>query len=309
LRHFRLRSPALLLLAALAACGTPRAPEGGALTLVDDAGDTLHLRAPASRVVSLVPATTELLFAIGAGPQLVGRTRYDEFPPAAAQVADVGDGLDPNVEAVLAVRPDLVVLYRGAGTLVAATRLRALGVPALIVRTDRLEDVPRVARLLGLATGHAAAADSLGRAFDRALDSVSVPPSSAVSASGPSGSPPFRPTVLLLAWDDPPLTIGAGSFLDELVERAGGRNLFHDLAAPSGPVSLEAIAARDPDLILTLGTGTPRIAERPEWRVVRAVRDGRFVQVHGSEFSQPSPRSPEAIAELRAALRRRDGRR
>lgn len=283
-------------LAALVACRTPRAPTSGAVTLVDDAGDTLHLAAPARRIVSLVPATTELLFAIGAGAELVGRTRYDEFPPAAAGVADVGDGLDPNLEAVLARKPDLVVLYRGAGTAVAASRLRALGIPALVVRTDQLADVPRVAHLLGQATGHLDSADSLGRAFDRELDSVSV--------RDPSGAPSLRPSVLLLAWDDPPLTIGAASFLDEVVARAGGRNVFHDVTAPSGPVSLEAIAARDPDLVLTLGSGPPRIADRPEWRVVRAVRERQFIRMSGSEFSQPSPRSPEAIAELRAAFDR-----
>ena len=295
--RFRLRVRALSLAfcaALLGACAAPRAVGTAAIVLADDAGDTLRLNAPATRIVSLVPATTELLFAIGAGPELVGRTRWDIWPPAALQVPDVGDGLDPNLEAVLARKPDLVVLYRGAGTAAAVSRLHTLGVPALGVRTDQLADVPRVAYLLGAATGHIAAADSLGHAFDRQLDSVSVP----------SASPSLRPSVLLLAWDDPPLTIGAGSFLDEIVGRAGGRNLFHDVAAPSGPVSIEAIAARDPDVILTLGSGPPRIADRPEWRVVRAVRERRFIQMPGAEFSQPSPRSPEAIAELRAALDR-----
>ncbi|HEU4763514.1 MAG TPA: helical backbone metal receptor [Gemmatimonadales bacterium] len=290
-----------LLLVTLASACTRPAPTG-AIVLVDDAGDTVRLAAPARRVVSLIPATTELLFAIGAGNAVAGRTHWDDYPAPAQAVPDVGDGLEPNLEAVLARRPDLVLLYRGSGTAAAADRLRGLGIPTLLLRTDRLEDVPRVARILGAATGHVASADSLDAAYRRALDSASVPPS-----AGAPARPSARPSVLLLAWEDPPLTIGAGSFLDELVERAGGRNVFHDLAAASGPVSLEAIAARDPDLILSVGDGTPTIAGRPEWRAVRAVREGRFVHVSGSEFARPGPRSPLAVSELRAALARAEG--
>lgn len=288
-----LRIVTCALITALVACGHPAAP--GPLVLVDDAGDTLRLARPAERVVSLIPAATELLFAIGAGPQVVGRTRYDDWPPEAASVPSVGDGLYPALEAVLARHPDLVVLYRGAGTAGAASRLRALGIPSLAIRTDRLADVPRVARLLGTATGHAAGADSVASRFTRELDSVSVPP---------SGHPATGPSVLLLAWDDPPLTIGAGSFLDEVVARAGGRNVFHDLKAASGPVSLEAIVARDPDVVLSFGSDSATLAARPEWRTVRAVRLGHFIVMHGSEFSQPSPRSPAAVARLRRAFAR-----
>ncbi|MGB7211571.1 MAG: helical backbone metal receptor [Gemmatimonadales bacterium] len=283
----------LLLLGALSACGHVGA--SGNISLVDDTGHTVRLSHPAERVVSLIPATTELLFAIGAGPEVVGRTRFDDWPPEAAAVPSVGDGLEPTLEAVLAQRPDLVVLYAGAGTASAAARLHALGIPTLIVRTDRLSDVPRIARLLGTATGHAAGADSVATRFTRELDSVSV---------APSAPPSLRPSVLLLAWDDPPLTIGAGSFLDELIARAGGRNVFHDIPAASAPVSLEAIVARDPDVILSLGAGSATLTGRPEWRTVRAVRLKHFIVVHGSEFSQPSPRSPQAVAELRQALLR-----
>jgi ABC-type Fe3+-hydroxamate transport system substrate-binding protein len=107
--------------------------------------------------------------------------------------------------------------------------------------------------------------------------------------------------VLILAWDQPPMTIGKGSFQDELVSRAGGRNIFADIAAPSAPVSLEAIAARNPDAVLTT-SATPAFVGRPEWRVVRAVRERRLVVMQGSEFSRPSPRAPAAIERLAAAF-------
>jgi ABC-type Fe3+-hydroxamate transport system substrate-binding protein len=241
-------------------------------------------------VVSLIPATTELLFAIGAGPALVGRTSYCDYPALAASVPDLGDGIRPNIEAVIASRPDLVILYNSGQNAFVAARLRELGVAALRVNTDALASVPRVARMLGKLTGRERAADSLSSSFDTALASATRPLTGR------------RHKVLLLVWEQPPMTIGRGSFLSELVERAGAENLFADVAASSGVVSIEAVAARNPDLIFTTAEGPSAFASRPEWQVVPAVREKRFLRVHGSEFNRPSPRSPLAIRELTAKL-------
>jgi iron complex transport system substrate-binding protein len=100
------------------------------------------------------------------------------------------------------------------------------------------------------------------------------------------------------------MTVGRGSFLNELLERAGGENLFADVAETDGVVSIEAVAARQPDLIFTTAEGPSAFAGRPEWQVVSAVREKRFLHVNGSEFNRPSPRSPMAIRELRARLAR-----
>jgi ABC-type Fe3+-hydroxamate transport system substrate-binding protein len=278
------------LLLALAACRTA-APVARAATIVDDAGDTVAVAAPARRVVSLIPATTELLFAIGAGSAVIGRTEWCDYPPAAASVPNLGDGIAPNVEAVLASRPDLVLLYNSAQNAAIAGRLHTLGIPALRLNTDRLADVERIGRLLGRVTGHVEAADSVAAAFDTALAHATV------ARAG------TRPKVLLLVWEQPPMTIGRGSFLNELVERSGGENLFEDVTSSAGTVSIEAVASRDPDLILTTTAGPVAFADRPEWQTVRAVRERRFLPVTGSEFNRPSPRAPAAIRELAAKLR------
>jgi ABC-type Fe3+-hydroxamate transport system substrate-binding protein len=262
----------------------------GSISVIDDAGDTLRLAAPARRVVSLIPATTELLFAIGAESLVVGRTSYCDYPAAAEAVPDLGDGIKPNIEAILSSRPDLVILYNSGQNAGVAGRLRELGIPAVRVNTDALSSVPRVAHLLGTLTGREEAADSLALAFDTALSSASRPPGS------------HRPKVLLLVWEQPPMTVGRGSFLNELLERAGGENLFADVAETDGVVSIEAVAARQPDLIFTTAEGPSAFAGRPEWQVVSAVREKRFLHVNGSEFNRPSPRSPMAIRELRARL-------
>jgi ABC-type Fe3+-hydroxamate transport system substrate-binding protein len=285
----KLGLPSVLLLSAMA-CARPSPPP--AATVVDDARDTVAVRVPARRVVSLIPATTELLFAIGAGQWVVGRSAWCDYPAAARQVPSLGDGINPNVEAILAARPDLVLLYNSAQHAGVAARLRRVGVPTLRINTDALADVGRVGRLLGRLTGRGRAADSVAAAFDTAL--------AAASAAPHAGR---RPSVLLLVWEQPPMTIGRGSFLSDLVERAGGRNLFDDVTASAGPVSIEAVAARDPDFIFTTTDGPSAFARRPEWQVVRAVRERRFIRVAGSEFNRPSPRAPAAIRELAARLR------
>jgi ABC-type Fe3+-hydroxamate transport system substrate-binding protein len=99
------------------------------------------------------------------------------------------------------------------------------------------------------------------------------------------------------------MTIGRGSFLSEIVERAGGRNLFGDLAASAGVISVEAVVDRKPDLVLVTSDNEPAFARRPEWQTVPAVRLRRFVRVNNSAFNRPSPRMPEAVAELAARLR------
>jgi ABC-type Fe3+-hydroxamate transport system substrate-binding protein len=160
------------------------------------------------------------------------------------------------------------------------------------LRMDRLEDVIADARRLGRLTGDSVRADSVAGAFETALDSARAAP--------PRGQ---RRRVLLLSWDQPPIVIGGGSFQSELVALAGAENVFGDLRQPSAEVSIETIAARDPDVIVVLGdSGRPAWASRPEWRTVRAVRDGRFVAVQGSEFARPSFRALDAARELRAAL-------
>ena len=282
----------LLITAIIAgtACG-PAPAVRSSISLVDDAGDTVRLAAPARRVISLIPASTELLFAIGADSAVVGRTSYCDYPPEAKAVPDLGDGIKPNIEALVASRPDLVVLYNSGQNAAVAGRLRELGIAALRINTDALSSVPRVARILGKLTGREKAADSLAAVFDTALASATQPRVGR------------RPRVLVLVWEQPPMTIGRGSFLSELVERAGGENLFADVTSSSGVVSIEAVAARDPDLIFTTVEWPSGFATRPEWQVVPAVRRHRFLHVSGSEFDWPSPRSPQAIRQLSAKLK------
>ncbi|HEU5169563.1 MAG TPA: helical backbone metal receptor [Gemmatimonadales bacterium] len=287
------RALPLILGFALIACRTGGPSASGALAVVDDAGDTMHFAAPARRIVSLIPTTTEILFAAGLGARVVGRTQWCDWPPGVTRVPSLGSGFPPNVEAVIARRPDLVLLYHTAPNAPATAQLRELGIPVLRLRTDRLADVPRTARLLGTVTGASRAADSVARAFELAVTAESARTRAAGSAAR---------SVLLLAWHDPAVVLGASAFLSQLLDLAGGRNAFGDVRASSVPVTLEAIAARDPDAILVVDAAGAGVLERPEWRVLHAVRARRVLQPLDPSLTRAGLRAPLAVAELRRRL-------
>ncbi len=287
----RLRFHSIVAVAlSAAACG--RGPVAGTRTVVDDAGRSVAVHAPVRRVVSLSPATTELLFAIGAGERVVGRTQWGTAPAAARTVPIVGEGLRPNVEAIVARRPDLVIAYASPGNDQAVAALERVGIPTIEFRIDGLEDVARGARLFGPLLDDSAHADSLAARFLSSVDSARA----VADTTGP--------TVLLLAWTDPPIVIGGTSFQSEVVRLAGGRNVFADIAKPSAEVSLETIAARNPDLVVLTGAADTAWTTRAEWRTVSAVRAGHFVRMAGTEFAWPSFRALDAVRELHRALLR-----
>src|SRR5438477_1170842 len=248
-----------------------------------------HDPAPARRIVSLLPSFTEILFAIGAGARVVGRTTWCDYPPAALAVPSVGDGMPPNVEAVAARTPDLVVLYNAGPNVTAAQQLERLGIRTVLIDLNRLEDLGPAARTLGRLTGLEQRAESLARVMD-GFTSTNL------------HQPPPSSTIAFVVWDNPPIIIGHGSYLDELATQAGARNVFGDITAPSAQVALETIVARDPQWIAVLSDSAapPAFAKRREWRAVPAVREGHFLFLKGSLFGRPGPRSGDAIRQFRA---------
>ena len=275
---------------------TPR-PEVGpdTFSIVDDEGVRLRFAGSPSRIVSLLPAATEILYAIGAGRTLVGRTRFDSHPPEVLEVASVGDGVRPSVEAIIARRPDLVILFAGPDSKAESDALRRIGIPVLALRHNTLSDLHRNIDRLGHLTGREAAAERLSAEIRDGMTQV----------RRTTRELPQR-TVYYDAWWHPPITIGRGSYLDSLITMAGGRNVFSDLASPSPQVSLEAIAARDPEIILfpvhQEGEERTPIRRRPGWSVLRAVRDDRIRVFDGELVARLGPRIVDAVRELASAI-------
>jgi iron complex transport system substrate-binding protein len=271
----RIAVAAVLTVAAACDRGAPAA----ASAVVDDFGDTLRIPSAPRRIVSLNPTTTELLFAIGSGPRVVGRTTYDIFPAEVRAVPDLGPGLRPNVEAVLAAHPDLVLLYASADNREAARRLRASGVATAAYRIDRIADMVRVTRILGRLVGDTSAArrtvDSVSATLDRVRRATAALP---------------RPTVFWPVWESPLFSVGGGSFLNELLEIAGGRNIFGALPQPSPAVAFEEVLRRDPDVIIASAASNQRFAATDRFQTLRAIREHHVVIVDSTIATGPSAR-------------------
>lgn len=282
----------ILFVAALHGCADARDTQRAATALaVDDFGDTVRAGAPPSRIVSLVPATTELVFALGAGARLVGRTHWDEWPPEAMAVPDMGPGVRPNIEAVLAARPDLVLLYASADNRPAARRLRDAGIATLSLKVDRIEHFERCALILGRMLGDTVRARTTVDTVKATLARVSARTASVQ-----------RPRVLWPVDISPVIAIGAGSFLHELMQIAGGANVYGDMQAVSPQLSLEDVHARDPDVILANEALAARIRADPAWRALRAVRTGRVLIADEVLMGRPSVRMGEAAVALARLL-------
>ncbi|HUF27189.1 MAG TPA: helical backbone metal receptor [Gemmatimonadaceae bacterium] len=291
LRFFSSAAGASIVASLVIAGACTRTEPHTATTLDDDFGERVVLDRAPSRIVSLNPTTTEILFAIGAGDRLVARSRWDLWPDSARLLPDVGDGLRPSVEAILARRPDLVVLYAGADNRAAAERLRSAGVPTLGLKIDRIEHFARATRLLGLITGDSARAIAVADSVLAVIDDVRA------RTAGRE-----RPTVFWYIWDSPLITIGTGSFMHQLIEIAGGRNAYEDFADASPPVSLEDVARRDPRFILAGPDGAATLRTRPSWRAVSAVREGRVLVVDTILVARPSVMLGDAARSLATLL-------
>ena len=258
---------------------------------LDDAGDPLPPVAARARVVSLNPATTEILFALGAGNRVVGRTHWDGWPPEVVQVPDLGDGIKPSIETVVSARPDLVVLYATGDNKAAAAALRAAGVDVISLRIDRIAEFERATKILGDALGEPQRAEDV-------TDSVRATLLRVRNATRDLE----RPTVFMLSWETPLMTIGSGSFLTELVEIAGGQNVFGDLSGPSPQVAFEEVLRRNPRYVLGRPETAGKLGANERWRGLPAVREGRLLVMDTVLVGRPGVRLGEAAVSLARLL-------
>jgi len=282
------RFVALLLLAATTACArdaTQSAPEA------DDFGDPIIVRSAPRRIVSLNPATTDLIFALGAGDRLVGRTHWDVYPEAAKAVRDLGSGIRPNVEAVLGMRPDLVILYASKDNRAAASELRTAGVNTLSLKIDHIADFYYASRTIGRLLGDSARGAIVADSVERTLKRVRATTQSL-----------DKPTVFWHIWDAPLITIGRGSYMNELIEIAGGRNIYGDVDQTSPAVSIEDVLKRNPRYIITGPEGSLKIMKDPRWSEAPAVRDRRILVVDTAIVGRPSVRLGEAAESIARLL-------
>jgi iron complex transport system substrate-binding protein len=250
------------------------------ISVTDDAGHVVTLDAPAQRVISMIPAQTEIVRILAGTERLVARTQWDTDPEL-AHLPSTGNALSPSVEWLVAQRPDLVIAWPDNDARNVINQLRPLGIPVYSSRVENLSQIESMIRRLGVLLGAEARADSLVRSLSSQLDSV---------RAAVAGLP--RPTVLYALSIDPPMAAGANTFVGQVIEAAGGTNLFADLQQPWPQVSLEEVLRRQPDVILLpVGEATSGSAAmlrtRPGWRDLDAVRNGRVYEVDANLFHRP----------------------
>ncbi|RMF11908.1 MAG: cobalamin-binding protein [Candidatus Dadabacteria bacterium] len=249
------------------------------------------------RIVSLTPSVTETLYAVGAGARVVGTTEFCDYPPAATRTAKVGGGLPKTVsiEAIVALRPDLVIA--GAdGQQPLVEQLERLGIQTLYLPTIGVEDALRMISVVGEEVGRTADARRVVDLNRKVIAGV------AARVAGQA-----RVRVFYQVWSEPLMTAGPHTFLSELIQLAGGQNIFEDVREDWPRVAPEQVVARAPEVILGAdyegaNLSVEALRARPGWAAIPAVRHGRVVRLDGQRISRPGPRIGQSLLLVAEAL-------
>jgi len=280
------------LLVALAAVVATAAATAG-VRATDDTGTEVVLAAPAQRIVSLAPHATELVFAAGGGSRVIGVSATSDWPPAARTLPQVGDARAIDLERIVALHPDLVVTwpYTAPGEV---ARLRARGIAVFTTDPRTIDgiadDLERLGTLLGTGESARVRADALrAQLAERRRASAGR----------------RRLTVFYEIWPSPLFTIGGGHLISQAIEACGGRNVFASLALPAPTVSVEAVLAAKPDVIVAAADDGLRpdwLGDWRRWPALPAVATGNLLVVDGNLLHRPGPRFIDGVEQLCAVL-------
>ncbi|ATQ78571.1 cobalamin-binding protein [Massilia violaceinigra] len=263
---------------------------GAAITVVDDAGRRVVLAAPAQRVVSMAPHVTELLFAAGGGARIVGAMSYSDYPPAARTIPLVGDNSQIDMERVLALKPDLLVVWQSGNTARQLEQLRQLGIPMFYSEPARMDQVAgsmlRFGQLLGTGTVAQAAAASF-RARIAALEARY------------SKRPPVK--VFYQVWEKPLYTLNGQHVASDAIRLCGGENIFAALAVKAPSVGVEAVLQANPEAIVgstPYDASEQGLAIWAPYTTLLAVQKGNLFTLDGELLTRAGPRLPDGAAIL-----------
>ena len=260
------------------------------VSVVDDLHRTVTLPSSAQRVVSLAPSITETLFAIGAGDQVVGVTDYCNYPEEAKQKPRVGGVVNPNLETILSMNPDLIILSMEGNVREDFNKLVSFGVPVFVTNPRSLEGIYKSITDIGALCGRASQAGQL-------VDDMQLR-ENAITARRVS----YKPRALFLVSLQPLIVVGSGSFLAELLELAGAFNCAGSSYSSYPTYSRESVLAENPEILLVTSDIVTDlsglVALYPEWKQIDAVRTGNVFRIDADMVSRPGPRAIEALETL-----------
>ena len=281
-----------LIACAAAGAGAVEATAGRARLVTDDLGRAVAVGRAPLRMVSLSPGATEMLFAAGAGAQVIATVEYSDEPAAARAVPRIGDVATIDMERLVALRPDVVVAWPAGGNPAQRDKLAGLGIPTYDQQVVRLSDLPGSLRRLGALAGTQAAAERAANSLEMRLAAL----------ARTYGTPAdHRPTVLLQVWNRPIYTVGGKHLMSDALTLCGARNVFADLPEPGPLVDTEAVIARNPDIIVAAappGEGAAWVADWQRFPTLAAVREHRVVAFENQALSRLGPSVLDATEEL-----------
>jgi len=252
-----------------------------AVTVTDDLGRTLTLAHVPQRIASLAPGATEMLFAAGAGDRIVATVEYSDDPPAARRVPRIGDAAAIDMERLIALHPELVVVWPSGDNPAQVASIERLGLPIYRQQVDAFGDFAASLRRLGALAGTAAVAERAAQALERQLAALSRRYADRTSV-----------TVLLQIWDRPIYTVGGKHLMSDALRLCGARNVFADLKVAAPVVDIEAILARDPDMIVAAAPPGAAAAWLAQWQAfpsLKAVRTQRLIAFEDQRLTGLGP--------------------
>jgi iron complex transport system substrate-binding protein len=266
------------------------------ITVIDDDGIEHIFDQPVMRIVSLMPHATELLFEVGAGDHVVGAVQYSDYPEAAKKIPRVGGYSALNIEAIVALEPDLLIAWPEGNRNRELDRLKALGLPILVSDPREFEDIANALAIYGKVTGKDAQAAIALADFKKKLTYLRN-----------TYSKQKKVSVFYQVWNAPLMTQNGNTFISRAIELCGGNNIFADLPMTNPQVSIESILVADPQLIVASGMGQARPEWLDDWRVyksLQAVQKNNLFHILPELFQRPTSRFLIGTEQLCQAMAR-----
>jgi len=265
-----------------------------AVSVIDDTGATVTLPAPAQRVISLAPHVTEMLYAAGGGAKVIGAVSYSDYPPQAQRLPRVGDNKALDLERIVALKPDLIVVWRHGNAQRQIDRLRELHIPLFFSEPHHLDDVATSLTKLGQLLGTSPIADAAAAAYRHDI---------ATLRSRYASRPPV--SVFYQVWDQPLMTLNGEHMVSDVIALCGGRNVFAKLEPLVPTVSTEAVLAANPEAIVTAAPGAtkpdttlPQLGAWRAWPSLTAVANNNLFAIDGDLINRPAPRIAQGARQL-----------
>ena len=257
-------------------------PAHADIAVRDDGGQVVRLTQAPRRIVSLAPHITELLFDVGAGSRIVGAVDYSDYPEDAKRIPRVGGYRALDMEAIAALKPDVIIAWPSGNTPAQVEKLKQLGLPVYLSDPKRIADIAGALERIGTLTGNAGAGRQAAARFNRRYTAL---------RTAYAGRPPVR--VFYEIWNSPLMTVSGDQIIGDAIRLCGGENVFASLPTPTAAVSLEAVLQADPDVIVASGMANrrpPWLDDWKRWPRLRAAKNNQLHFIPADWINRASPR-------------------